>query len=306
MVQCFAPDCNHQSESSDCSYFRFPKDSKEKKRWRKLLRRADKEPTASSRVCSCHFTDKNKINGPTIFKRNANKIFPEYSAQKKKRGGSSSKKRVEEEPLQEQIEEPVTAQIVSDESLQIYKTENLLLKAELENMSKEINDLKQEHKYHKEKYTAKYLGNDVIRMETGLPNKTIFAIVVNYVSKFKSSICYYAGWKVLSITLEDQVFMTLMKLRQNYTNLHLAQLFHCSASCVSNIVITFIHLLYTLLYDSLMSTDVPSREKNLTSLPEAFLHFPNCKMVVDCTDIKIAIPSKMSDHLLNLQGYELF
>ena len=41
MVQCFAPDCNHQSESHNCSFFGFP--SKEKKldeyrRWIRLLR----------------------------------------------------------------------------------------------------------------------------------------------------------------------------------------------------------------------------------------------------------------------------
>ena len=41
MVQCFAPDCNHQSESHTCSFFGFP--SKEKKldeyrRWVRLLR----------------------------------------------------------------------------------------------------------------------------------------------------------------------------------------------------------------------------------------------------------------------------
>ena len=40
---------------------------------------------------------------------------------------------------------------------------------------------------------------------------------------------YYCAWKVESkvesITFEDQVFITLMTLRQNYTNLHQAQLF---------------------------------------------------------------------------------
>ena len=59
-------------------------------------------------------------------------------------------------------------------------------------------------------------------METGLPTKEIFNIVVDYAAKFKDSISYYAGWKVESITFEDQIFITLMKLRQNYTNLHLA------------------------------------------------------------------------------------
>ncbi|XP_071060237.1 uncharacterized protein [Pseudochaenichthys georgianus] len=42
----------------------------------------------------------------------------------------------------------------------------------------------------------------------------------------------------------------------------------------------------------IMST-VPSREKNKTSLPSSFRHIQNCRMIVDCTDIKIAIPKQM-------------
>ena len=73
-------------------------------------------------------------------------------------------------------------------------------------------------------------------METGLPTKEVFYIIVNYVARFKGHILnYYSGWWVEAISLEDQVFITLMKLKQNYTNLHLAQLFSCSVATVSNI-----------------------------------------------------------------------
>ena len=82
------------------------------------------------------------------------------------------------------------------------------------------------------------MDSEVLRMETGLPTKDVFQIVVNYISRFRDNINYYYGWRVDSITLEDQVFITLMKLRQNYTNLHLAQLFGCSVTTVTNIVLT--------------------------------------------------------------------
>ena len=39
------------------------------------FRRQDKEPSASSRLCSCHFKDGLKANGPSIFERNAAKRF---------------------------------------------------------------------------------------------------------------------------------------------------------------------------------------------------------------------------------------
>ena len=85
-------------------------------------------------------------------------------------------------------------------------------------------------------------------METGLPNKEIFDILVAYTGRFQSEINYFAGWKVESICLEDQVLITLMKLRQDYAYLHLAKLFHCSTGTIQNIVLTFVHLLYVILY----------------------------------------------------------
>ena len=89
-------------------------------------------------------------------------------------------------------------------------------------------------------------------METGLPNKDIFQIVVSYVERFKDSVNYFYNWKVECLSLEEQVFITLMKLRQNYTNLHLAQLFACSDKTISNVVSTFVHVLHKLLYHDRM------------------------------------------------------
>ena len=40
-----------------------------------ILRREDKEPTPSSRVCTCHFVGGLKVNGPMIFERNIKKRF---------------------------------------------------------------------------------------------------------------------------------------------------------------------------------------------------------------------------------------
>ena len=38
MVNCFAPDCDHHSESHTCKFFRFPTADGEKKRWISLIR----------------------------------------------------------------------------------------------------------------------------------------------------------------------------------------------------------------------------------------------------------------------------
>lgn len=78
-------------------------------------------------------------------------------------------------------------------------------------MKRELETYKAERKYQRELYSAKNMDDEMICMETGLPNKDIFNIVVGYVYRFQRKINYFAGWKVKSGTLEDQLFMTIMK-----------------------------------------------------------------------------------------------
>ena len=152
------------------------------------------------------------------------------------------------------------------------------------------------------RYSASTMKEDVLRMETGLPDRVIFDIIVGYTGKFKESINYYFGWQVKCLSFEDQILMTLMKLRQNYTHLHLATLFRCSPTSVSNVILTFTYVLHKLWFKDMMSK-VPSREKNLTSLPESFKLYPNCRMVIDCTDVKIETPATMSLKKLTYSSY---
>lgn len=104
-------------------------------------------------------------------------------------------------------------------------------------------------------------------METGLPTKEVFEIVVRYALRFKYSINYFAGWRLESISFEDDIFITLMKVKQNHRNLHLAQLFNCSVGTTIAIIIsTFIHVLHAILFKDIM-TSTPSRDKNKLSAP---------------------------------------
>ena len=59
-----------------------------------LFRRLDRCPGKHSRVCSCHFRDGDKSNGPEMFTRNASKPFPpdDYST----KGRKTKKRKIEE------------------------------------------------------------------------------------------------------------------------------------------------------------------------------------------------------------------
>ncbi|KXJ09133.1 hypothetical protein AC249_AIPGENE21903 [Exaiptasia diaphana] len=209
MVQCFAPDCRHTSESHTCRFFGFPSQKKKKEdytRWIKLLRRADKLPGNHSRVCSCHFRDGLKENGPEIFQRNKRTMFPpdDYSekrkeaAAKRKRSSGASNNPVEsvEEMVQQYREQERKAEENEMSAINRKPVAQIVLEAELQSKSKELEVYKEKAAYHRSHYSASTLSEEVIRMETGLPTREVFNIVVLYALRFKDSIRYYYGWVV--------------------------------------------------------------------------------------------------------------
>ena len=105
-----------------------------------------------------------------------------------------------------------------------------------------------------------------------------------------------------SITFEDQFFITLMKVRQNYTNLHLAQLFNCSVATIANIITKVIHVLHDILFKDIM-TSIPSRDKNKLSGPSSFSQYGSCRIVTDCTDIEVAAPGLMRQENATYSSY---
>ena len=139
-------------------------------------------------------------------------------------------------------------------------TRNVFLEVENEKVQKDLEKRKLLEQYQRGIYSVMGVKDEVLCMETGLPDKQIFSIVVNYVRRLSAEIRYFYGWQVERILLEDQVFITLMKVWQNYTNLHLAELFHCSTATISNSILTFVHVLCKLLFEDCLTT-VPSKRR---------------------------------------------
>ena len=96
-----------------------------------------------------------------------------------------------------------------------------ILQAELDCVQKELRELKEQQVYQRTRYSVAAIDTEVFRMETGLSTKSVLQIVFDYTLRFTDNINYYYG-KVNSIKLEDQIFIKLIKLRQNYSNLYLA------------------------------------------------------------------------------------
>ena len=83
------------------------------------------------------------------------------------------------------------------------------------------------------------MDEDVLKVEAGLTTRDIFNSVDSYAERLKDQINYLAGWGV-------EIFITSIKVREDYSNLHLAQLFSCSVSTIANIVTTLIHVIHSI------------------------------------------------------------
>lgn len=124
---------------------------------------------------------------------------------------------------------------------------------------------------------------------TGLPTRHIFNSLYCLIENI--NINYYLKWKVEKIDRRDQLLMTLMKLRQNYSHTDLGFIFQVSETTMTNVIVTIIHLLHEVLYTILMKS-VPKRSKN---------RFTNCRIILDCTEIFAAVPRQS----MKTQRYKL-
>jgi len=95
------------------------------------------------------------------------------------------------------------------------------------------------------------------------------------------------GWKVTKLDKENQLFLTLIKLRRNLANDDLGVRFKISPSTVSNIFISWLLALHHVLVKTLMAS-VPPWGKNVDNLPECFRAYPNTRMIIDCTEVTTA------------------
>ena len=166
------------------------------------------------------------------------------------------------------------------------EVENDILRSENEKLKNEIEHQKQTFSFDQIKN-----DKDKVTYFTGLPDVETMLFLVNVLKQF--SFQYHSDWNVVNISLVDQLLLTLMKLRLNPGHLDLATRFNCSTSTVSNVFITILSALYDIFYVGIMENNIPKRTKNQTSLPKCFLPFPNCRIILDCTEIAVENTEKL-------------
>lgn len=162
----------------------------------------------------------------------------------------------------------------------------------------EIDVMKQNEKMNHFQFEWNYIkkSNRAIRHFTGLPSVEVFEVLHSVFVNVK--IYYFLNWEVIEekISKKNQMVIALMKLKLNPTNFELATWFGCSEQTIRNVFMTWLHVLHKFLFLECMK-DVPPREMNLLSLPACFASFPNCRMIIDCTEIQIDVPDRTHSYL---------
>ena len=142
----------------------------------------------------------------------------------------------------------------------------------------------------------------LVQHYTGLPSADVFNVLLQLCARFEFS--YYWGWNVSSISQQDQLFLTLLKLHCNFSHKDLGVRFSVFPSAITNITITWINVLHEVLYVGLLKDKIPSVSKNRMCLSSCFSNFSNCRIILDCTKIQCEIPSNMESQSATFSHYK--
>lgn len=197
-----------------------------------------------------------------------------------------------EEQTSQQLQ---TSNVEETLDFKMMKCSNLIQAAEVESLQHRIAQLERELETAKQCFAYRNINHSdkLVQHYTGL-TAAKFNILLTFCCRFKFK--FHDGWNVESVTKENQLFLTLIKLKLNLSHTDLGVRFAISRTTVSNIVTTWICLLHELLFKNiLIKTGIPSIYKNQLSLPACFETFSNCRITLDCTEIQCAIPGNNMD-----------
>ena len=137
-----------------------------------------------------------KVNNPTIFKWNIDRIFPNGNLPVKKRKTRSvaeAEGTITSIVFGSSDVDEIAPNIDSDDtaSITIPNVNDINSSANsTDTHTAKVNELK---KGQNQFYLAENLNEEVLRMERGIPTKKLFFLIVAYVTRFKEDIAYFYG-----------------------------------------------------------------------------------------------------------------
>ncbi|XP_053393114.1 uncharacterized protein LOC128555267 [Mercenaria mercenaria] len=298
---CSVPGCHERGGHE------YPSDPIRRAKWVQAVRRLDENtmkmwtPTKSSVVCKKHFTPDDYIK-ETIFGLKPGyerllatavpSIFPwttaegETAKNRKERALNRDYRKSElDRSCKEDLERSFTEHV--DFVEEVIETETFTATPLFEDEFTVKNCMTQTDEtpmFSIERFSS---NNELIHFYTGLESYAKFMFVLN--SLGPAAYCLkYIYFQISGISVENQLFMTLMKLRRYSTNFELSTFFSVSESSVKNIVYTWIIFMSKQWREANIW---PSQNLVRYFMPSDFkLKFPKTRIIIDGTECPIKKP----------------
>ena len=221
----------------------------------------------------------------------------------------------------------ISAQIAQARTKEEYELEICELKMKLQQKEKETHELIVERdKAIEEMNSRPSFGihsikhsDDLVKVYTGLPTYALFSWLFEEVKEPAKNMNYFRGEKSSSdkyyqvndknkpgpkrkLCLEDELFITLIKLRHNVNIEFIAGLFNVSASLISVTITTWISLLALELKPLIYW---PSQEQLKRYYPECFRRYgDNVCAIIDASEVQTERPSMTSANSVLYSNYK--
>lgn len=148
-------------------------------------------------------------------------------------------------------------------------------------------------------------SDELCMFYTGLPNASTFHMIFDELSdaeehtKRSGNIENQGRPRILRLV--DELFLVLMRLRLGLLLQDLAQRFHISKSTCSNITNHWITYLSVKLSSLTPWID---KQNIIETMPRKFEKYPDCRVIIDCTEIYTETPQSLANKSLMYSNYK--
>ena len=227
---------------------------------------------------------------------------PESAVQEASTSAEPVEEMATDEPENENIQ---PAELSAEEQIRI-------LKAKIEDLEQQVEDFKES------RFGAENISKDpeLLTFYTGFVSKERFDSFYSWVEPYAKTMMKWSqiqrgrgkeNYKRrrssgnFALSLYDQLFLFMIRLRLGLLGTDLGVRFNISTSTVSRIILTWSNFLYTMLGQVPIW---PTTAQIKDSMPECFKNiYPKTRVILDCTEIKVQRPSSK---VLNSEFYSAY
>ncbi|XP_046543594.1 uncharacterized protein LOC124253791 [Haliotis rubra] len=298
---CSVPGCTNSGGH------RYPSDSDLRLKWRVAVRRVDPktkklwQPGKTDVVCQSHFTA-DDFTVTLLGERRRLKLdaVPSIFTHKTRTSCRPKRKHQQRETEASDAMEDVQMEVVvdsSDSNVSTSTTNDPLCDSDL--CGSTFQDEQVQCNLLGKYSIDMYINNSkAVHYYTGFQNYDHFM----YFFHSLGPAAYELNYQCVSLSPKDQLFLTLMKLRQAKEDVELSLFFNISESTVSQVVITWINFLYFQLKEVKIW---PSRETVDHHMPQDFgKKFGTTRVILDATENPIQKPSHVDAQSVTWSSYK--